>query len=408
MKLFKYVNQEEPITYLNTDVQVEIPLKYEQKELRGLWVSNVVNIDMPTCVDMEAYKSRIILLMETCVSYNINAIFFQVRTTNDAFYKSDLNPYSRFFTGTEGTEPSFDVLAWIIEQAKAHNVAFHAWCNPYRVSMNGDVGIEEYLASCDDLNFAKKHPEYLVLDTKGKLILNPTLDPVKQFVIDSMKELATNYDIDGIHFDDYFYPYSGLSETHNDLIQYEAVKDEMSLGDFRRNAVNDVIRGVYNAVKEVDSTIQFGVSPFGIWKNKKEHEDGSNTALGCSESYYNQYADSIYWIEEKIIDYIVPQIYWEFGHKIAPFADICDWWAKTILGSEVKLYIGHGAYRLGNEGEFGNAHEITNQIKYANSHNSVKGNVFFTFKNFIEQNKVKPGMDNLKALLNEVEQDENN
>ena len=155
MKLFKYMNQEEPIQYFNTNVQVEIPMKYQAKDFRALWVSNVVNIDMPTIDDLEAYKKRILLLMETCVAFNINAIFFQVRTTNDAFYKSELNPYSRYFTGKEGKEPSFDVLAWIISEAKKNNIQFHAWCNPYRVSMNGELSIKDYLETCDDLNFAK-------------------------------------------------------------------------------------------------------------------------------------------------------------------------------------------------------------------------------------------------------------
>ncbi|MDC0558826.1 family 10 glycosylhydrolase [Candidatus Izimaplasma bacterium] len=403
MKLFKYTEKETPINYLDTDTQVEIPSTYNKKPFRALWVSNVVNIDLPTIENIEEYKSQVIHMLDTCIEYNLSAIIFQVRTTNDAFYESKLNPFSRYLTMSEGNKPPFDILKWIIEEATKRNLEFHAWCNPYRVSSDGKLSVEDYLATCDDLNYAKQHPEDLVLDTKGKLILNPTKPSVKKHIIDSMRELATNYKISGIHFDDYFYPYSGLDENHDDSFEFENREDKtMSLGDFRRANVNEVIKGVYHAIKEVDEHLQFGVSPFGIWKNKASDPNGSNTAPSCSESYYNQYADTVEWIKEGYIDYIVPQIYWEFGHKIAPFADICDYWVKTCQNTTVKLYIGHGAYRLGNKGEFGNKEEIINQIKYANQFDSVTGNVFFTYKTFIDKEKSYEGMQLLKQLLNEV------
>ena len=397
MKLTKY-NTNEPINYYHTDKQIEIPEVYIEKDVRALWVSNVVNIDLPTIEDLDNYQSQIIQMLETCMSYNINTIFFQVRTTNDAFYESKLNPYSRYFTGKEGKKPPFDVLAWVIEETKKRNISFHAWCNPYRVSMNGKLSIEEYLETCDPLNFAKKHPELIVCDKGGKLIMNPASSIVKAFIIESMNELAKNYDIDGIHFDDYFYPYSGLHETINDLSEFE--KQSLSLGDFRRKNVNDVIEGVYQTVKSVNPKLQFGVSPFGIWKNQKSTEFGSNTDPKCSESFYGQYADTLTWIKNGYVDYVVPQIYWEFGHKIAPFADICDFWVKVCENHDVDLYIGHGAYRLGNDGEWQNEKEITNQLKYTSQYDTIKGNVFFTYKTFIDKEKAYKGMQELRNLLN--------
>ncbi len=396
MKLFKYTDKE-LICYYKTDRQVNIPEQYNEKPFRAMWVSNVVNIDLPTVEDIVTYQKKIKEMIKTCIAYNINAIIFQVRTTNDAFYESELNPYSRFFTGKEGIKPPFDVMKWIIEETKKHNIEFHAWCNPYRVSSNGNLSIEEYLKTCDDLNFAKKHPEYLVLDKSGKLILNPGIKEVKEFIIDSMAEIVENYDVDGIHFDDYFYPYSGLHETYNDDVQYE--NQTLSIGDFRRQNVNDVIKGVYDAIKRINPKVQFGVSPFGIWKNRKDYEFGSNTDLACTESFYSLYADTLAWIEGNYIDYIVPQIYWDFGHKIAPFADICDFWNEVCKDKPVTLYIGHGAYRLGNEGEFSNKLEIVNQVKYANQYDTVKGNVFFTYKTFIDTTKAVAGMKELKKLF---------
>lgn len=399
MKLTKF-RSNEPINYLGTDKQIDIPETYIEKPVRGMWVSNVNNIDLPVIKDGANYKLEITKMLDTCERFNLNNIFFQVRTTNDAFYYSKLNPMSRYLTGKEGKMPPFDVMEYVIEESHKRGIKFHAWCNPYRVSANGELSIPDYLDTCDNLNFAKQHPDYLVTDTNGKLILNPAIKEVKQHIIDSMKEIVENYDVDGIHFDDYFYPYSGLHEQHNDALEF--AKQNLELGDFRRQNVNDVIKGVFEAVKEINPSCLFGVSPFGIWKNNKETEYGSNTAPACSESYYNQYADTVTWIKEAYIDYVVPQIYWEFGHKIAPFADICDFWNDVCENSPVELYVGHGAYRLDStsDNEFGNPIEVVNQVKYANSKSNVLGNVFFTYKTFIDKEKSIEGMEQLRILLN--------
>ena len=402
MKLYKYL-ENSPINYLNTNQQIEIPENYIQKEYRVVWVSNVANIDLPTTENLLEYQEKVIKYFDTFVEYNLNTVFFQVRTNNDAYYESKLNPYSRFLTGAEGKKPPIDVFKWVIEEAKKRNLELHAWCNPYRVSVNGKLSIDDYLDTCDDNNFAKLHPEYLILDKGGKLILNPCIQEVKDFVVASMVELVTNYDVAGIHLDDYFYPYSGLSEEVNDLKDFNNRTDKsLSLGDFRRGHVSDLIKGINDAIHNVNKELKFGVSPFGIWKNKGTDILGSNTAPGCSESYYGQFADSYQWVKEEMLDYIVPQIYWPFGHKIAPFGDILDWWADLVKGTNVDLLIGHPAYRLGEKGDFENDLELVNQIKYANNFKSVKGNVFFTAKNFIEEDKKVQGMTNLKKLLNEV------
>ena len=402
MKLYSYKDSTKAINYFETDKQVEIPDTFNKKEVRGMWVSNVANIDLPIIKELKEYKKEIIRMLETCVEFNINTIYFQVRTTNDAFYKSEINPYSRYLTGKEGKTPQEDILPFVIEEAHKRDIEFHAWCNPYRISVNGELSIKDYLDTCDDLNFAKKHPEFIMLDKSGKLILNPTKKEVQDHIINSMEELAKNYDIDGIHFDDYFYPYSGLQYGMDDLKDYERREQkEFSLGDFRRFHVNNVINGVSKKIKEINPELSFGVSPFGIWKNKYTDELGSNTSPKCSESYYLQYADSRKWVKDEMIDYIVPQIYWEFNHAIAPFADICDWWVDVCKGTKVDLYIGHAAYRFGNEGDFENPEEVSNQLKYANSYETVKGNVFFTYKNFIEEDK-KKSMENIKKLLKEV------
>ncbi|VEU80290.1 Uncharacterized protein conserved in bacteria [Haploplasma axanthum] len=331
--------------------------------------------------------------------FNINTIFYQVRPMNDAFYESKLNPYSRYLTGEEGLKPSFDVFEYIIKKAKEHKIAIHAWCNPYRVSMKLDINKNEYLKTLDDLNFAKKNPNLVITDSNNQLILNPAREEVKKFIIESMLEIIDKYDVDGIHFDDYFYPYSSLSAHDNDLNDYEEAKNDYStIADFRRYHISDIIRRLNEKIKKRDKNIMFGISPFGIWRSKQNDERGSNTAANTSQSYDTQYADSYNWIKNGYIDYIVPQLYWEFGHPVAPYADLVDWWTNIIKDTKVKLYIGHALYRLGNEGEFENPIEIVNQIKYANKYKEVNGNVFFTYHTFKEIEN-KKGVLEVKKLL---------
>lgn len=400
-KLFYYKDKTKPINYFETNKQVKIPKKYKLKEMRAFWVSTVVNIDLPILENEKQYKEELDQIIENALKYNINTIYFQVRPTNDAFYESKLNPYSRFLMGKEGKKPPFDVLQYIIDKAKPHNIEIHAWCNPYRVSMR-DQGENkvEYLNSLDDLNFAKKHPELVVTDINNQLIFNPTREEVKTFIIDSMIEILKNYDVKGIHWDDYFYPYSPLSEHDNDLEDYNNREDKsLSLEDFRRYHVTDVVKRTHEAVKNIDKDLEFGVSPFGIWRSKHTDKRGANISPNTSESYKNQYADTYKWVKEEYIDYIIPQLYWEFGHPLAPFADLAKWWSEVVKGTNVKLYIGHGPYRLGNEGEFENPKEIANQLKYTSLYKEIKGHAFFTYKNFKNIEVLEEGMTELKKVL---------
>lgn len=399
MKL-TYFGTNKPLNYYETEEQIIIPENYQEKPFRAFWVSNVLNIDLPTTQDPN-YQQKVIQMLDTAKAYHMTAIFFQVRTTNDAFYKSKLNPYSKYLTGKEGVAPKFDVLDFVIKEAKKRNIEVHAWCNPYRVSMKIDMSKMEYLETLDDLNFAKKYPELVVTDKNRQLILNPAKQQVQDFIIESMLEIADNYDVDGIHFDDYFYPYAGLSDDDNDLEDFERRDDKsQTLGDFRRSQITNVIKNLNEALKEKHPKLRFGVSPFGIWKTKSNDVLGANVNPKCSQSFDNQYADSYLWVKEGYIDYIIPQIYWDFEHELAPFGDLTKWWANVCGGTKVNLYIGHGAYRLGEKGGYSNPYEIVNQIKYANQFDTVQGNVFFTYKTFIEPEKQKQGMDLVKKLLN--------
>lgn len=399
MKLYTFKEPNKPILDWDGN-QVVIPKKYHEKPVRAFWVSNVVNIDMPNQLDLKKYKEKLKEIIETAKNYNINTIFFQVRTNNDAYYKSKLNPTSRYLVGKEGDPLLFDPLDWIVKEAHKNNIELHAWCNPYRVSMaNHDK--DEWLESASDLNLAKRRKDLLVLDTEGLIILNPAKAEVKQHIIDSMMEIIKNYDVDGIHFDDYFYPYKPLHHEHDDIEEYEKRKDKnQSLDDFRERQVDEVIKGVYDAVKAYNPKLQFGVSPFGVWKTNLSDPNGSRNVGGVYESGISQHANSYRWVKEGFIDYIVPQLYWDFAFEKAPFADMTNWWVDLCKGTNVKLYIGHGAYRLGKDGQYEDKMEIVNQVKYANQFKEVQGNIFFTYKTFVQDGPEKEGMLELKKLFN--------
>jgi uncharacterized lipoprotein YddW (UPF0748 family) len=392
---------EKPLTYRLSEKIIEIPKFSISKHFRAFWVSNVLNIDLPNLTNLKHYQDKVIEMLDNAKRFNITAIFFQVRTTSDAFYLSKLNPTSRYFVGKEGEHLPFDILKWIILETKKRNIEFHAWCNPYRVSVNGQLSKEAYLETCDSLNFAKRYKEHVLVDKKGILILNPASEAVKQHIVDSMLEIAKNYDIDGIHFDDYFYPYAGLSDDHNDFSDYEQCKQNyVSIGDFRRAQVTDVIARIYRSLKALNSKLVFGISPFGIWRNRNNDERGSNTDPRCGQSYDDQFADTLDWINQEIIDYVVPQIYWGFRHELAPFADIVDFWVDVTKNSKVKLYIGHGPYRLGNDPDYLDDAEALNQVKYASQFDAVEGHVFFTYHTFIDEGKTQKGVQLLIEDLN--------
>ncbi len=402
MKLYKFLQPNEPINYWHSDIQVEIPKDYNEKPVRAFWVSNVANIDMPNQLDLVKYKEKLEEIIQTALAYNINVIYFQVRTNNDAYYHSKLNPTSRFIVGNEGDPLLFDPLKWMVNECKKHNIELHAWANPYRVSMGGKKYTkEQWIESCSDLNLAKRREDLIILDDEGQVILNPASEEVKKHVIDSMLEIVQNYDVNGIHFDDYFYPYRPLDEKINDLKEYEnrLNKDE-SLADFRERHVDEFIKGVYDAIKAYNPQLEFGVSPFAIWKTTKSDPRGSDNPKNVYESGIHQHANSYRWVKKGWVDYVVPQIYWDFAHELASFADMTKWWVDLCKDTKVKLYIGFGAYRLGRDGEYKNKYELVNQVKYANQYETVKGNVFFTYNTFIHNDLAKEGMALLKKLYN--------
>ncbi len=348
-----------------------------RQAVRGIWVASVLNLDYPAAptTDEDLLKAYAIDILDRAEAVGFNTIYLQVRPTADAFYKSDLFPWSQYLTGEAGKAPqnNFDPLQFWVEQAHARNIELHAWLNPYRITKRKD-GEPAYTPNMLTANHpARLHPEW-VISHGGNLYFDPALPQVQNLITQGVAEIIENYDVDGIHFDDYFYPGSDFADQNS----YAAYGNGNDKDNWRRANVNAMVRAVYKTVKNHDANLQFGISPFGIWANQTSLANGSATK--GNQSYYAHYADSLAWISEGIIDYIAPQIYWHIGFDVANYTTLVDWWVEHTAGTGVDLIIGQAAYRLGNESQkspwYGND-QIFRQLAYNMTKPQISGSIFF-------------------------------
>lgn len=311
---------------------------------RAIWVASVYNLDYPSKVtsDVNSLKTQADTILDNCKKMGMNAVILQVRPSSDALYKSNLFPWSRFLTGTCGKAPNddFDPLAYWVSEAHKRGIELHAWINPYRVTTSKEAEYE----SLPSNHPAKLHPDWVVKYSDGNYYYDPGIPAVRDFIEQGAEEIAKNYDVDGIHMDDYFYP----GATFDDADTYATYGVNYSeIGDFRRDSVNALIREMHQKLHAIKPDISFGVSPFGIWANNASYAEGSATK--GNQSYLAHYADSKKWVEEGWVDYICPQIYWYIGHPTADYDTLVNWWADVVKNTNVKLYIGMADYQAGNE-----------------------------------------------------------
>ncbi len=314
---------------------------FAEKKMRGVWVSSVYNLDYPKkpTTSSEALKAEADNILDDCKALGFNAVFFQVRSASDAMYKSDIFPWSQWLTGSQGTAPDndFDPLEYWVEGAHKRGMELHAWINPYRATKAQSGASLSALAIS---NPARQHPEYCVKYSDGNYYYDPAIPEVRDLVISGVREIIQNYDVDGIHMDDYFYPGTGF----NDGASYAKYsRGFTNIDDWRRDNVNLLIKGISDEVRAANKNIVFGIAPSGIWANSSHNPNGSNT--GGMESYYTLYADTRLWVKSEWIDYIAPQIYWEIGHSKADYATLTKWWANVCEGTNVKFYTGLADYR---------------------------------------------------------------
>ncbi|USB34662.1 family 10 glycosylhydrolase [Paenibacillus sp. YPG26] len=359
------------------------PGNTDSAQLRGAWISTVYNLDWPSTKSYgreDQQKAEYTALLDKLQDTGINAVFVQVRPAADAIYPSKLVPWSQYLTGTPGKDPGYDPLAFLVEETHRRGMKFHAWFNPFRASILTDV------SKLPANSTAVQHPDRIVKQG-GKLYINPGIPEARQQIIDSIMEVVQNYNIDGVHLDDYFYPSAeSTSDKFDDDSTYKTYNPAQikTKGDWRRANINGFVRDLGQSIHKVKPAVSFGISPFGVWRNKATDLTGSDTKAGIT-AYDSMYADVRTWIRSEWIDYVAPQVYWSMSFTNARYDKLVDWWSQEVRGTDVQLYIGHAPYKLGSpEVGWQTAQEIINQLNYNKQSGEVKGSIFYSAKDLIK------------------------
>ncbi|MHC5228892.1 family 10 glycosylhydrolase [Enterococcus sp. LJL99] len=424
--------------YENATEFVTLPSTYSQPkhQFKSTWVATIANLNMPQPTSEADFKASYLERLQTLSDWNMNAMIFQVRPLLDAWYPSELNPWSEFLSGSQGTDPGYDPLKWMIDVTHEAGMEYHAWFNPYRVTntkLSDQSTLDKLKMSKDEVlalstseqvlklkeagilapnNYAAQHPENVLMFDE-KLFLNPGIPEVQSYVIDSMKEVVENYDIDAIHFDDYFYPYRitvgednvFFGDKNEDQATFEKYgKGYTDIEEWRRDNITHLVSGVKSMLdshnKNKQKAVQFGISPFGIWEHKTNDSRGSNTPTTSSQSYSSSiFADTYKWVKEETVDYIIPQIYWSFDQKAAPYGELTRWWNNVAEGSHSQVYVGHANYKHATNGGWEvawlNPEEIPNQMKFNQQYDNIDGSVLFSYNDLIPSD-IPSLADNLK------------
>lgn len=367
-----------------------------KREFRAAWIATVVNLDWPSSRTLSVTNQKLELtkLLDSLKIYGINAVIFQIRTECDAFYYSQIEPWSYWLTNSQGTPPSpfYDPLQFAIEESHKRGLELHAWFNPYRAYRNSNT----YTTAPNHVT--NLHPDWVITCPSGYKFLDPGLPAVRNYVTDVIYDVVNRYDVDGIHFDDYFYPYPEHNFTNQDAATFaNHSRGFTNIGDWRRDNVNIFIKQVNDTIKSIKPWVKFGISPFGIWKN------GVPQGISGLDAYSTIYCDAMAWLKAKSIDYLTPQLYWKFGGG-QDYAKLQPWWADSVAKYGLHYYPGHALYKVNPNDANWAPEEIPNQIRFDRSNPKVQGGVFFRTKSFTSNFKgvtdsLKNDLYKYKALL---------
>lgn len=428
VKILTHAVTQESMTIDDEVIYVPKVLPPKKEEFRGVWITTVRNNDFPSEAvyengfNVERFKQEFLQILQRCKVLKLNAIFLQVRPEGDAFYESAINPWSVYLTGEQGVKPDwgdFDPLAWMISATHRVGIEFHAWFNPFRLTpaSSTESTKQNLLQTLSDTHYARRHPDW-VYYFNHQIYLDPGVPEVREFIIQTVMEVVQKYEIDAVHFDDYFYPYSYETEVDGvvhvvsfadespDYATYERYhRPAQSILEWRESNINQLVYSLSNAISEYNQTnkksIAFGISPFGVWASAEETGGiGSQTSPNQLSSL-SEFVNSKLWVDEGWIDYIVPQNYWSFSDPLSSFAEVANWWNKIVSDSKTQLYMGIGLYLYNEDAQnpaWQNKDEVVNQIKYLSQLNHVDGYAFFTYHNLVITTLDLPG----QAVLNQA------
>jgi len=355
-----------------------------KRELRAVWIATVKNIDWPSVPGLtsEQQKNEYRKTLDNHELNGINAVIMQVRPSADAFYKSDKEPWSRYLTGVSGQAPDiyYDPLTFMIDEAHDRGMEFHAWFNPYRAI----VDMEEFPE--DSTNIFYEKPEWF-LRYGDRMYFDPGIPEVQAYTTEVIKDAVERYDIDAVHFDDYFYPYRIAGLEFPDSVSFRDYGGDYSTAfkdDWRRQNVNTVIQMLSDTIKSVKPWVKFGISPFGVWRNVADDPRGSDSQAGQT-NYDDLFADVLHWMDRGWIDYILPQLYLHIGHPLLDFDKVLSWWNDLEYSGH--LYAGYATYRVGNttqDSVWMNPSELPNQIRLTRKYSNALGGAHFSSKSLLQ------------------------
>lgn len=354
-----------------------------KREFRAVWIASVANLDWPSTrfLSPSSQRAEYTSLLDRLKPLGINAVVMQIRPECDALYQSSIEPWSYWLTGGQGSPPNplYDPLQFMIDETHKRGMEFHAWFNPFRAVKT----VGQYTITATHIS--KVHPEWLM--AYGSLrILDPGLPMVREYVTRVILDVVRRYDIEGVHFDDYFYE---NGTTNQDSATYANYKNGFNnIGDWRRNNVNTLVGMVYDSIQSVKPYVKFGISPRGIWKNSVAN-GGAGTNGG--QSYYDIFCDPIQWLSVKKVDYVAPQVYWSMSYSIARYDLLAPWWGAHANGRHI--LIGQAAYRInttstGEPTNWLSPSEMPNQIRLNRQYVSIKGSIFFRANQGITDNRL--------------------
>jgi len=360
--------------------------KHPKREMRAVWIATVANIDWPSASNLttEQQKKEFIELLDLSKAYNMNTVVFQIRPAADAFYASKYEPWSQWLTGKQGKEPDYDPLAFASIECRKRGLDLHIWINPYRAV--SDVTNNQTAPN----HITNTHPEWFLTYGKTKYF-DPALPETRNFVATVVSDIIRRYDVDAVHMDDYFYPYRIAGAEFPDGQSFKSYPRGYSSNqrdDWRRNNVDLIIKQIHDSIKTIKPWVEFGISPFGVWRNIAKDPAGSKTKAGQT-NYDDLFADVLKWQREGWIDYVTPQIYWEIGKEVADYKIIADWWSHNTYGAQ--LYVGQAPYKIdlqAKEKSWQSADEIIRQIKLNRKYPEISGSMFFSAK-FMRKNPLE-------------------
>lgn len=352
-----------------------------KREVRSVWMATVWALDWPSSTSSTtAQKNEMVKYLDVLQKNNFNAVYFQVRTMSDAFYKSSYEPWSSYLTGTRGKDPGWDPLAFVVEECHKRGMECHAWVNPYRFS----TGSNWSTAQDQALKSAGMLLAYTKSDGKTTTILNPGLESVRKRIVDVCKEIISNYDVDGLVFDDYFYP-EGIPVTSSagDYDLWQESGASMTFGDWRRNNVNQMVADVYKMVQQQKPYVRFGISPAGAACTSAAvaAKHGIDRCPVASDWQYDGiFSDPVAWLEAGTIDYISPQLYWKTNHKTNPFGPMTKWWSYVAKHFGRHHYASHSISFLNSSNTTSDWEEIGKQVQFSRDYteNEAPGAVFYS------------------------------